>query len=79
MPGWCANQQQLARTFHFEQFQAGILFVDSVAGLAEHVAHHPNIDIRFTKITIRLSTHGDHGITENDFALAAEITSLFAH
>ncbi len=78
LPGWRVSEQQLTHTFEFKEFLAGIRFVDEVAKLAEAAAHHPDIDIRYTKIIIHLSTHDAGGITEKDFSLATEITALFA-
>jgi 4a-hydroxytetrahydrobiopterin dehydratase len=79
LPGWIVYENQLSRTFEFKQFPAGINFVDGVAELAEAAMHHPDIDIRYTKITIRLSTHDAGGITAKDFSLATEIATLFDH
>ncbi|MEX1274368.1 MAG: 4a-hydroxytetrahydrobiopterin dehydratase, partial [Bacteroidota bacterium] len=51
-------------------------FVNSVALLAEGMDHHPDIDIRWNKVTLTLSTHSAGGLTENDFKLAKAIDGL---
>ncbi len=55
---------------------AGIEFVRNVAAAAEDADHHPDIDIRYSTITIAVSSHDVGGITERDFALAATINGL---
>lgn len=51
-------------------------FVNSVALLAEKANHHPDIDIRWNKVMLTLSTHSEGGLTAKDFALAKEIEQL---
>lgn len=79
LTGWRVSGNQLTRTFQFELFLAGIRFVDAVAVLAEAANHHPDIDIRYNKVTLHLTTHDAGGLTEKDFALAAEINALPAY
>jgi len=45
-------------------------FVNAAARLAEKAWHHPDIDIRWNKVTLTLTTHSGGGLTEKDFALA---------
>jgi 4a-hydroxytetrahydrobiopterin dehydratase len=51
-------------------------FVNSVALLAERINHHPDIDIRWNKVMLALSTHSAGGLTELDFRLAKMIDQL---
>ncbi len=77
LPGWEMVDGMLVRAFTFPQgFMRGITFVDAVAEAAEVADHHPDIDIRWTTVTIRLATHSEDGITEKDTALAAECDAL---
>ncbi len=77
LPGWAMVDGMLVRAFTFPQgFMRGIAFVHSVAEAAEAADHHPDIDIRWTTVTIRLTTHSEGGITEKDAALAAECDAL---
>jgi 4a-hydroxytetrahydrobiopterin dehydratase len=76
MPGWTRKGDALVKTFAFEKFMDGITFVTRVAAAAEEMDHHPDLDIRYTKITASLSTHDAGGITQNDVALAMEMEQL---
>jgi 4a-hydroxytetrahydrobiopterin dehydratase len=74
--GWSRRGDALMKTFTFTRFADGIAFVDRVAIAADRMNHHPDIDIRYTKVAISLSTHDAGGITDNDIKLAQEIDSL---
>jgi 4a-hydroxytetrahydrobiopterin dehydratase len=63
----------LTKTFSFDRFADGIRFVDRLARAADDMNHHPDIDVRYTKVTIMLSTHDAGGITESDLRLAEKI------
>ena len=76
LPGWSRRGDILTKTFTFKRFSDGIDFVQRVARAADRVNHHPDIDIRYTKIVCALSTHDAGGITENDLSLAGTIESL---
>jgi 4a-hydroxytetrahydrobiopterin dehydratase len=73
LPGWSRRGDVLVKTFAFERFADGIRFVDRVAVSADAMDHHPDIDIRYTKITMSLSTHDAGGITKADLELAQKI------
>jgi 4a-hydroxytetrahydrobiopterin dehydratase len=73
---WHLIDNQLTRTFVFPNFLAAINFVDKLALLAEAANHHPDIDIRYNKITLRLTSHDAGGITTKDFTLAEQISTL---
>ena len=76
LSGWTRKGESLVKTFAFPTFMAGITFVDRVAVAAEKMDHHPDLDIRYTKISVTLSTHSAGGITGNDVALAREMDRL---
>ena len=73
LPGWSRRGDVLTKTFTFPRFTDGIDFVVRMAGLAEASNHHPDVDIRYTKVTVTLSTHDAGGITVKDLDLAKEI------
>jgi len=75
LPGWSRRGDALTKTFTFERFADGIAFVDRVAAAADQMNHHPDIDIRYTKILMTLSTHDADGITQSDLTLAEKIES----
>ena len=70
LPSWSLNGDSLQRTFRFDDFVGSMAFVEKVADLSEEMNHHPDIMIRYNKVTLTLSTHDAGGITENDFTLA---------
>ena len=76
LPEWQRRQETLARTFVFKDFPAALKFVNAVADLAERAQHHPDIDIRWNKVTLALTTHDAGGLTEKDFALARACDAL---
>jgi 4a-hydroxytetrahydrobiopterin dehydratase len=69
-PEWARRSRTIWRTFEFKGFMGSIRFVNRVAALAEKSDHHPDIDIRWNKVKLTLSTHSEGGITGKDFALA---------
>jgi 4a-hydroxytetrahydrobiopterin dehydratase len=78
LPGWAREGNAIVKRWMFGAFADGIRFVDRVAVAADAADHHPDIDIRWTTVTMSLSTHSKGGITAKDFALAAEIDRLAA-
>jgi 4a-hydroxytetrahydrobiopterin dehydratase len=73
LAGWARRGDALTKTFIFERFADGIAFVGRVAKAADEMDHHPDIDIRYTKVTMMLSTHDAGGITSSDLKLAERI------
>ena len=73
LPGWSRKGDAITKSYQFKTFPAASSFVTRVAEAAETADHHPDIDIRYTKVTCTLSTHDADGITQNDLDLAAEI------
>ncbi len=73
LSGWTRRGDMLTKTFTFATFADGIAFVDRIAKIADARQHHPDIDIRYTKVMLCLSTHDAGGITEKDLELAAAI------
>jgi 4a-hydroxytetrahydrobiopterin dehydratase len=70
--GWDRQGAEITRQLKFTDFMEAMRFVNRVADLAEKANHHPDIDIRWNKVLLRLS-HSKGGLTELDLALAAEI------
>ena len=79
VPQWQRQGDMIARTFQFKDFPAAMKFVNAVARLAEAAWHHPDIDIRWNKVTLRLTTHDAGGLTEKDFDLAGKFDRLSLH
>ena len=76
LPGWSRRGDLITKTYQFRTFMAGIDFVVTVAKVAEAADHHPDIDIRYTKIVCSLSTHSAGGITQKDLDVAGQIEEL---
>jgi len=75
-PAWGRKGGAIRREFKFADFVAAMKFVNAVARAAEKANHHPDIDIRWNKVTLALSTHDEGGLTERDFALARKVDQL---
>ncbi len=73
LPGWSRRGEVITKTFQFRDFLTGIDFVAAVAKAADAADHHPDIDIRYTKVTCALSTHSAGGITQKDLDMARKI------
>jgi 4a-hydroxytetrahydrobiopterin dehydratase len=76
VPNWKLRENSIERTFKFSGFQEAIDFVNKVAQEAENMNHHPDIDIRWNKVKLVLSTHSAGGLTNNDFMLATKLDKL---
>ncbi len=66
LDGWGLDGKALTRTFRFADFVHAIGFVEHLAEVAEEQKHHPDIDIRYNKVTLRLSSHDAGGVTQRD-------------
>jgi len=74
--GWRLRGKQITRIFVFGDFAEGMKFLNRVARLAESMNHHPDIDIRYNRIKLNLTTHDEGGLTMKDFRLARKINKL---
>ncbi len=73
---WTRQGDEIRKLFTLASFPGAIGFVTQVAFLAEAADHHPNIDIRWRKVALALTTHDAGGLTERDFDLAAQIDEI---
>ncbi len=76
LPEWDLDKKAIERTFEFDDFSQAIEFVNGVAEIAEEDEHHPDIDIRESKVRLKLSTHSEGGLTDLDFEVAEKIDTL---
>jgi len=76
LSGWAREGDVIVKTYELPTFPAAIAFVGEIAERAEAANHHPDLDIRYRKVRVALSTHDEGGITEKDVALATEIEGL---
>ncbi len=78
LPDWHGDPSGIRRDVTAASFPAGIALVDAVAVVAEELDHHPDIDIRWTRVTFGLATHSAGGVTAADLDLARRIDALVA-
>lgn len=76
LPAWRRDGNTIVRTVESPSFPEAVALVDRVAEAAEAANHHPDIDIRWRKVTYSLSTHSAGGITASDVELARTIDAL---
>ncbi|MGH9101450.1 MAG: 4a-hydroxytetrahydrobiopterin dehydratase [Acidimicrobiales bacterium] len=74
--GWQREGDELTKVHRSADFAQAMAYVSSVAPLAEAANHHPDIDIRWNTVTLRLSTHSEGGITDADLRMARAIDAL---
>ncbi|MEH1123606.1 4a-hydroxytetrahydrobiopterin dehydratase [Micromonospora sp. CPCC 206061] len=79
LPEWSGDDTTITRTVELQSFMDAIAVVDRVAVTAEEMDHHPDIDIRWRKLTFRCSTHSAGKVTERDFELARRIDEIVAN
>lgn len=77
LPGWEREGASIVRRFARDGgFMGSLAFVNAIAEPAERMDHHPDLEISWSTVTVRLSTHSEGGITARDLALAREIDAL---
>ena len=78
VPGWTLNDTAtgIARTFKFKNYYETMAFVNAAAWIAHREDHHPDLEVGYSRCTVRLSTHVIKGLSENDFICAAKINAL---
>ena len=72
LAGWERQGDTISREFRFDGFGDAIAFVVRLAFRADKADHHPDLDVRYNRVLVSLSTHSEGGITAKDLALAAE-------
>lgn len=75
LPGWTREGDTLRRTFAFSGFPEAVAFIQRLIAPAEAMDHHPDVDLRYNKVTVALSTHSAGGITALDLELAGRIST----
>lgn len=78
LPGWSRNDDTITRTFTFKGFPDAVDFITRLVAPAEEMEHHPDVDLRYNKVIVTLSTHDQGGLTDLDFRLAALVDGAVA-
>jgi len=76
LPEWERIGDEIVRTFECPDFPAAIAFVVRIGFLAEAKDHHPDLDVRWKRVKVALSTHDVGGLTDWDFELAEQIDGV---
>lgn len=76
LPGWSRAGDEIEKTFECASFPDAIAFVVRVGFLAEAADHHPDLDVRWRKVRVALTTHDSGGLTANDTDLAEQIEGV---
>lgn len=78
LPGWTRNGNAITRTFTFAGFPQAVDFVQRLVAPAESLDHHPDVDLRYNRVIVTLSTHDQGGLTALDFTLAGLVDGAVA-
>lgn len=73
LAGWERTGDEIVKTYERPSFAAAIAFVVRIGFLAEAADHHPDLDIRWRKVRVALTTHDAGGLSELDVQLAQQI------
>jgi 4a-hydroxytetrahydrobiopterin dehydratase len=73
---WRREGDSIVRSFDRGDFVGSVRFADAIVGPAEEMGHHPDLEISWATVTVRISTHSEGGLTAADFELAARIDAL---
>jgi 4a-hydroxytetrahydrobiopterin dehydratase len=76
LPGWSREGDEIVKTFDRETFPGAIAFVVRIGFFAERADHHPDLDVRWKRVRVALSTHDAGALTAKDFDLAREIEGI---
>ena len=76
LEGWSRDGEAIVRDFERGDFVGSVRFVDAIVGPAEDMGHHPDVEISWDTVTVRITTHSEGGLTEADFELAGRIDKL---
>ena len=76
VPGWALADGAIERTFTFPDFHQTIAFVNALAWVAQREDHHPELQVGYSRCTVRFNTHSVGGISVNDFICAAKLNAL---
>lgn len=77
VPQWTVvREHQLERVFKFPDFVTALAFVNRIGEVAEAENHHPDLELGWGRVAVKIYTHKIDGLSESDFILAAKIDAL---
>src|SRR4051794_35512549 len=76
-PQWTVvSEHHLERSFKFPDFRTALQFVNAIGEIAESEGHHPDLELGWGRVGVKIYTHTIDGLAESDFILAAKIDAL---
>ncbi|WP_408957161.1 4a-hydroxytetrahydrobiopterin dehydratase [Natrinema sp. 74] len=72
---WTREGDEIGRIYEFDDYLRGVNFAQMVGEIAEAQFHHPEIVIRYSEVEVRLTSHEEGGITDDDLEMAELIES----
>jgi 4a-hydroxytetrahydrobiopterin dehydratase len=76
LAGWERSGDEIVREFDRGDFVGSVRFAEAIVGPAEELGHHPDLEISWATVRVRISTHSEGGLTAADFELAGRIDAL---
>jgi 4a-hydroxytetrahydrobiopterin dehydratase len=76
LPLWSGGTDGIERTLELPSFRAAVEAISMIADVAEELDHHPDMDLRWTKVRVAVVTHSAGGLTELDLELARRVDVL---
>jgi 4a-hydroxytetrahydrobiopterin dehydratase len=76
LDGWSRDGDAIVKTFENEDFVGSVKFVQALVEPAEEMGHHPDLELSWDKVKVKITNHAEGGLTENDFELAGKIDGL---
>lgn len=78
IPAWTYADNAITRTYNFATFPIAVTWVDEMAVAAEAMDHHPDVDLRWRRVCVTLSTHSAGGVTSLDIEMAHQLDAIAA-
>jgi 4a-hydroxytetrahydrobiopterin dehydratase len=76
--GWVLLFDKIVTRIPTKDFATGLALVGRIGAAAEAANHHPDLDLRYSAVEVRLTSHDEGGVTERDLDLARTISVLVA-
>lgn len=76
LPGWEQRGNRIEKEYTFENYMDGIQFINRIAHAAEERNHHPDLEVRWCKVKVFLTSHDTGGVTERDAGMAQTVETL---
>ena len=76
LPSWVLRDGAIERSWRTQGWKGTLMLATTIGHFAEVAWHHPDLHLRYDRVTVRLNTHDAGGITQKDFALAAKLEEV---